>query len=73
MEQIIIGITGLIAAWLTQQKRESWKKYACLVGAFGQPFWIYFAYTGEHYGILVMSVFYSGVWVMGIYNNWIKG
>lgn len=37
MEQIAIALTGVVAIWLSQDKRERWRKYACLFGLVGQP------------------------------------
>lgn len=70
-EQIAIAVTGVIAIWLTQQSREEWKKYACLFGLCGQPFWFYSAYTAEQWGILLLSGFYTYSWLLGIKNNWL--
>lgn len=70
--QIIIAFTGMIAIWLTQQDNDDWKKYACLFGIVGQPFWFYSAYTSEQWGILVLTFFYTYSWYIGINNNWIK-
>jgi len=72
MEQVVIAFTGVIAIWLSQQKREEWKKYACLFGMVGQPFWFYSAYSSEQWGIFILCVFYTYSWFTGIRNNWIK-
>ncbi len=70
MEQIVIAFTGVIAIWLTQQKNEKWKKFACLFGIIGQPFWFYSAYTNEQWGIFILCIFYTYSWLLGIKNNW---
>lgn len=70
MEQIAIAFTGVIAIWLTQQKNEKWKKFACLFGIIGQPFWFYSAYTNEQWGIFILCIFYTYSWLLGIKNNW---
>jgi hypothetical protein len=70
--QIGIAFTGVIAIWLTQQRRENWKKYACLFGMAGQPLWFYSAYTAEQWGILALTIFYTYSWWLGINNNWRK-
>lgn len=72
MEQIIIALTGIPAVWLTQQDRESWKKYACLFGLVGQPFWFYTSYVSEQWGIFVLCFFYTYVWYLGLKNNWLN-
>ncbi len=72
MEQIAIALTGVVAIWLTQQGNNEWKKYACLFGMAGQPFWVHSAYSAEQWGILVLTAFYTYSWYVGIKNNWIK-
>lgn len=72
MEQIGIAFTGVIAILLTQQKREEWKKYACLFGLAGQPFWFYSSYQAEQWGIFILCFFYLHAWLLGFKNNWIK-
>jgi hypothetical protein len=72
MEQVLIAFTGITAILLTQQKRESLKKYACLFGIAGQPFWFYSAYTTEQWGIFVLCVFYTYAWLLGVRNNWLN-
>lgn len=73
MEQIFIAFTGVIAIYLTQQKNDNIKKYACLFGMAGQPFWFYSAYTSEQWGIFTLCVFYTYSWWVGIKNNWLTG
>ena len=70
--QIGIAITGVVAIWLTQQSNEEWKKYACLFGLAGQPFWFYSAYTAQQWGIFVLCFFYAYSWYIGFKNNWVK-
>jgi hypothetical protein len=72
LEQIAIALTGIVAIWLTQQSNDSWKKYACLFGLAGQPFWFYSAYAAEQWGILVLTIFYTYSWYLGLKNNWLK-
>jgi len=72
MEQVAIALTGVVAIWLTQQKREGWKKYACLFGLAGQPFWFYSSYQAEQWGIFCLTFFYTYSWFIGFKNNWIK-
>jgi len=71
IEQIGIAFTGIIAIWLTQQRRETWKKYACLFGVAGQPFWFYSAYSTDQWGVFVLCIFYTYAWCLGVKNNWI--
>ncbi len=72
MEQLFIAFTGVTAIWLTQQKKEEWKKYACIFGLIGQPFWFYSSYLAEQWGIFMLCFFYTFSWFIGFKNNWIK-
>jgi hypothetical protein len=72
MEQIGIALTGMIAVFLTQQSNEAWKRYACLFGLAGQPFWFYATIKAEQWGIAAMSVAYTYFWALGVWNNWLK-
>jgi hypothetical protein len=70
MEQIAIAFTGVIAIWLSQDTREKYRKFACLFGMAGQPFWFYSAITAEQWGIVVLCCFYTYAWAKGVKNNW---
>lgn len=72
IEQIAIACTGVIAIWLSQDDRKSWRKFACIFGMAGQPFWFYSAYVGEQWGIFALCFFYTYAWLKGFVNNWIK-
>ncbi|MGJ7542463.1 hypothetical protein [Variovorax sp. LT1R16] len=41
LDQIAIPILGALAAWGSQERRESWRRWACIFGIVGQPFWFY--------------------------------
>lgn len=71
--QVLIALTGMVAIYLTQQKNEHFKKYACLFGLAGQPFWFYATITAEQWGIFVLAVGYTYAWLVGFRNNWIEG
>lgn len=71
--QIIIALTGMVAIYLTQQSKDSLKKYAPILGLIGQPFWYYTTLSNEQYGIFFLTLGYTYLWGMGFYNNWIKG
>lgn len=71
MEQVGIALTGVVAIWLSQDKRERWRKYACLFGLAGQPFWFYSAYSTEQWGIFILCTFYTWAWLKGFRNNWL--
>ena len=72
MEQLVIAFTGVVAIWLSQDARESRRKYACIFGLIGQPFWIYSAYVSGMWGIFILSFFYTFAWYKGFKANWLS-
>ena len=71
MEQVAIAMTGVVAIWLSQDARAGWRRWACIFGIAGQPFWFYAAYTAEQWGIFALCFLYSYAWLKGIRNNWL--
>lgn len=70
--QLAIAATGVTAIWLTQSKSERVRRYACLFGIAGQPFWFASAIAAEQWGIFALCVFYSWAWSRGVWNNWLS-
>ena len=70
--QIGIAMTGLTAIILTQSRNEKVRKYACLFGLAGQPFWFWSTLAAEQYGIVLMNCLYTAAWAKGLYIHWIK-
>jgi hypothetical protein len=71
IEQIFIVVFGVTAVVLSQSKQQERRKYACIFGLLGQPFWFYSAYTAEQWGIFFVCFLYLGAWLQGVWNNWI--
>lgn len=72
ISQIGIVFFGVLAAWLTQQANDRRKKYACIFGLISQPFWFYSAIETNQWGIFLLSIIYTGVWLIGFKNYWVK-
>lgn len=64
-DQIAIPILGALAAWCSQERRESWRRWACIFGIVGQPFWFYASWKAEQWGIFAGSVLYGAAWLRG--------
>jgi hypothetical protein len=71
LDQLGILLTGVVAVWLTQHKRESWRRWACIFGLLGQPFWFYAAWKAQQWGILAVSTLYTYAWGRGIWTYWL--
>lgn len=71
LDQIAIAILGAAAAWLSQERRESWRRWACIFGMLGQPFWFYASWQAGQWGIFAVSVLYALAWMRGLWVYWI--
>lgn len=72
MDQILIALTGAVAVLLSQDERYSVRKYACLFGLLGQPFWFYATYIAEQWGIFALCFVYLAAWAKGFHVYWVK-
>jgi hypothetical protein len=72
MEQLAIAFTGVIAIWLSQDCCAKRRRYACLFGLAGQPFWFYSAWQAEQWGIFCLCLFYTWAWLKGVRTHWLR-
>jgi hypothetical protein len=72
IDQLGIAATGVTAIFLTQSKLESRRRYACLFGIAGQPFWYWTAISAEQWGVVFLSLFYTAAWAKGVWTHWLK-
>lgn len=72
IDQIAIPILGALAAWLSQERRESWRRWACIFGIIGQPFWFWASWKASQWGIFAVSVLYGAAWIRGFWVHWVR-
>lgn len=72
IEQIGIAICGVTAVFLSQDSRESYRRWACLFGLCGQPFWLYATYQAHQWGIFFLAFIYTYSWARGVKTYWVK-
>ena len=71
IDQIAIALFGALAAWLSQERRESYRRWACIFGMLGQPFWFYTSWKAEQWGIFAVSVLYATAGMRGVWLYWL--
>ena len=71
-QEIGIAVSGVIAVWLTQDKRESWRRWACIFGMLGQPFRFYATWKAEQWGIFALCTLYTYAWARGVWTHWLS-
>jgi len=72
MEQIAIALFGVTAVFLSQSQDANQRKYACIFGLIGQPFWFYSAWISGQWGIFALCFLYTWAWAKGFWSNWVK-
>lgn len=72
IEQLIIAVCGLSSVWLSQDTRESYRRWACIFGLIAQPAWFWSAYQAQQWGILALCAVYTLGWLRGVRNHWMK-
>ena len=70
IEQIAIACFGVTAVWLSQDARPHWRRWACVFGLVGQPFWFYATWKAQQWGIFVLCFFYTYSWARGL-RQWL--
>lgn len=70
--QVFIAFTGVTAIFLTQSSDANQRRYACLFGMAGQPFWVWSAINASQWGVLALTFLYGFSWGKGIWCNWIR-
>lgn len=65
MIQFALAFFGLSALWMATGSNPTARKWAPIVGLYGQPFWIAHAMTTEAWGLLVLSLAYTVVYLRG--------
>lgn len=71
IDQIAIALFGALAAWLSQARTDNLRRWACIFGMLGQPFWFYAAWQAQQWGIFAVCVMYAGAWVRGLWVYWL--
>ncbi len=70
-DQIAIAVLGAAAAWLSQEGRTSWRRWACVFGILGQPFWFWATWKAGQWGMFALSSVYMAAWMRGAWLYWI--
>ncbi len=73
MEQFAIAIFGVTAVFLSQSSVDKRRRYACIFGLIGQPFWFYAAWSSQQWGMFALCVLYTWAWGKGFWSNWMRG
>lgn len=66
LTQFMIGCLGLAAMWLSLGQDPMLRAWAPYLGLLGQPFWLHMAVTKRLWGVGIMAVAYTAVYLHAI-------
>lgn len=64
--QAVLAICGLSALWMATGTNPVLRKWSCAVGLLGQPAWMAYAWSTQGWGLMVLSVIYTLVYIRGL-------
>lgn len=71
LDQLGIALTGVTAIWLSQDPRETVRRWSSVLGLLGQPFWFWAAYKAAQWGIFGLCFLYTWSWARGFRTYWV--
>jgi len=72
MIQFALAFFGLSAIFMAMGNNLTARKWAPIVGLCGQPFWLTFAYQTHASGVMLLSLAYIVVYLIGVRNQWMS-
>lgn len=70
MIQLLLALFGLTSIWLAMGRNVRGRKWAPVIGLFGQPFWFLFALDAGAWGLMALVAAYTVVYLRGILLQW---
>lgn len=70
-DQAVILACGAAAAWLSQDRRPSWARWACLFGLVSQPFFLASTWSAGQWGMFALAMLYTAAWAKGAWSYWL--
>jgi hypothetical protein len=68
--QFAIAAFGLTAIVMAMSDHVGARRWAPVVGLAGQPFWAIFAVGADAYGVVLLTIAYTGAYLVGFNAQW---
>jgi len=68
LQAALLIINGLAIACLISDKSK-WRLLGCWLGLAGEPLWLWTSWTNGQWAIVILSLWYAGVFIAGIKRN----
>lgn len=72
LDQAVVCIFGLAGIALSQSRRPSLERWACVPALIGQAGWFHFAVTEHSWFLIALACGYTASWGIGVYNYWVR-
>lgn len=72
IDQLAIMLTGVISAWALNSPSIRARRWGCIIGLLGQPFWLWSTVTNGQWGMACVTVGYTAAFLRGIWLLWIR-
>ena len=70
--EVGLAVCGVTAVALSQDPRASRRRWACIAGLAGQPFWFIETIGARHWGMVALCAVYALAWLRGFHSYWWK-
>lgn len=72
MNQLFMAAFGLTSLWCAMGNNANLRKFAPVIGLAGQPFWAWFAWQSQAWGLGLLVLAYTLVYIRGAWVQWGK-
>lgn len=72
IDQLAIMLTGVSAAWILNGPEGGYRRYACLIGLAGQPFWFWSTWSHGQWGMFIVTAGFTLAYLRGVWLTWIR-
>lgn len=70
MNQFLMALFGLTSIYCAMSNNPRLRKWAPIIGLAGQPFWAWFAWQAQAWGLGVLVLAYTAVYARGAWLQW---
>jgi hypothetical protein len=70
--QVMIAVFGVTAVFLSQDARESRRRWSSIFGLIGQPFWFWTTASAGQWGMFGLCFLYTFCYWRGLNQFWIR-
>lgn len=72
INQIILAVADILPDILSQSKKYNIRRFDCIVGLLGEPFWFYYGFKTEQWAFCLLGTIFFFICLYGFYHKWIK-